>query len=172
VSAARIQTGKFQLKVEQVELRQLVKHAAELAQMNGATPPIQLDGSLAEPVWVSGDPGRLEQVVMNLLNNAIRHANASPRIDLRLKRAGDEAQIDVQDYGPGIPGADLPHLFSNFYQVERGDRPSQGGMGLGLYISMEIIKAHNGKLEVRSLEGQGATFTVRLPLVPKGEKPD
>jgi two-component system CheB/CheR fusion protein len=171
VSATRIQAGKFQLKLEPVELGPLLTNTAELARAAPEHPPVHLDGGLlaTESLWVRGDAVRLEQVMMNLLNNAFRYASGSPQIHLRLRRAGDRAQIEVQDYGSGIPSADLPHLFSSFYQVERVDRSSLGGMGLGLYICKEIIKAHGGEITVESAEGVGATFIIRLPLIRSPE---
>ncbi|MCA1600058.1 MAG: sensor histidine kinase, partial [Chloroflexi bacterium] len=74
------------------------------------------------------------------------------------------AVLEVQDAGQGIATADLPHLFSRFYQVERPDRPSRGGLGLGLYLVQELVEAHQGTVMVASVVGQGTTFTVRLPL--------
>ncbi|WP_438031013.1 CheR family methyltransferase [Sorangium sp. So ce233] len=166
VSATRIQTGKFELKLSEVALVPLVTHVAEGAQTLALTPKIHLDlpSDAAEAMVVNGDPARLEQVLMNLLGNAFRHADGSPRIDLRLRRIDGGAELDVVDYGPGIPTADLPHVFSSFYQVERPKGSSSGGMGLGLFICREIVKAHGGQISVRSSEGKGATFTLRLPL--------
>lgn len=72
--------------------------------------------------------------------------------------------LDVQDYGPGIAAADLPRLFSRFYQVARDDHDTNTGLGLGLFIAQELVTAHGGTIDVVSTEGQGTTFTVRLPL--------
>ncbi|WP_437719816.1 CheR family methyltransferase [Sorangium sp. So ce861] len=166
VSATRIQTGKFELKLSEVELAPLVSHVAESAQTLGPTPEVHLDvPAAAEPLVVNGDAARLEQVLMNLISNAFRHANGSPKIDVRLRHAGSTAELDVEDYGPGIPAADVPHVFSSFYQVDRPKNTSSGGMGLGLFICKEIVKAHGGQIFVRSAEGKGATFTIRLPLM-------
>jgi signal transduction histidine kinase len=101
-----------------------------------------------------------------LLSNAVSYAPDTQRIDVRLRRVRGQAELQVQDYGPGIPPADQEHLFSRFFQVERTDRPSSSGLGLGLYISREIVAAHGGTIDVASGEGQGTTFTVRLPLAP------
>ncbi|WP_437581828.1 CheR family methyltransferase [Sorangium sp. So ce887] len=168
VNATRIQTGKFELKLSEVELVPLVSRAAEVAQTLSPTPKIHVDlpSSAAAPMVVNGDPARLEQVLLNLLGNAFRYADGSPRIDVRLRQAGGAAELDVEDYGPGIPAADVPHVFSSFYQVERSRGSSPGGMGLGLFICREIVKAHGGQIFVRSAEGKGATFTIRLPLIP------
>jgi two-component system CheB/CheR fusion protein len=121
-----------------------------------------------EPLVVSGDATRLSQVVLNLLTNAARHAPDSPRIAVRLRREEGEALLEVQDYGPGIPAAALPHLFERFYQA--AGRTAQDGLGVGLFITRELVRAHGGAIEVRSSEGQGATFTVRLPLRAASEE--
>jgi two-component system CheB/CheR fusion protein len=118
---------------------------------------------------VKGDATRLSQVVLNLLTNAARHAPDSPRIELRLRREEGEATLEVQDYGPGIPAADLPHLFDRFYQAVR--RTAEDGLGVGLFITRELVRAHGGAIEVRSTEGAGATFTVRLPLWAAPDEP-
>ncbi|KYF76313.1 hypothetical protein BE20_07360 [Sorangium cellulosum] len=166
VSTTRIQTGKFDLQLSEVELVPLVTHVAESAQTLAAAPQIHLDlpDGAAAPMVVKGDAARLEQILMNLLVNAFRHASGSPKVDVRLRQADGIAELDVEDYGPGIPAADLSHVFSSFYQVERPKNTSPGGMGLGLFICKEIIKAHGGQISVRSSEGKGATFTIRLPL--------
>jgi two-component system, chemotaxis family, CheB/CheR fusion protein len=119
---------------------------------------------------VNGDAGRLEQVLLNLLTNAIDHAPGGEQIDVRLRRVSDRAEIKVQDYGPGIPEAEVPNLFSRFYQVARSDTPAQGGLGLGLFIVHELVLAHGGTVAVNSVEGQGSTFTVRLPLIEERQK--
>ncbi|WP_437738590.1 CheR family methyltransferase [Sorangium sp. So ce1335] len=166
VSATRIQTGKFELKLADVELVPLVADAVETAQTMSPTPKIHIDLPSSAPgrMVVRGDPARLEQVLMNLLGNAFRYADGSPRIDVRLRHAGGAAEIDVEDQGPGIPAADVPHVFSSFYQVDRPRNASSSGMGLGLFICREIVKAHGGHIFVRSAEGKGSTFTIRLPL--------
>jgi len=118
----------------------------------------------AEPLWLESDAGRLEQVLFNLLTNAFTHAPSATPIDVRLRRVGGEVGVEVQDYGRGIAADQLPHLFARFYQVARPDRPSQGGMGLGLFICQEVVTAHGGRIAVVSTEGEGTTFTVWLPL--------
>jgi two-component system CheB/CheR fusion protein len=117
---------------------------------------------------VRGDAPRLEQVVINLLVNALKHATGTPRVDVRLRR-GDEgaghARIEVEDYGAGIPADELPHLFRSPYSKSR---PSPGGgMGLGLAIAAEIVEAHAGSISVESEVGKGTRVTVRLPLDPE-----
>ena len=114
---------------------------------------------------VNGDADRLQQVLLNLLTNAITYASGSKRIDVRLRRVGNVAELEVQDYGEGIEAEHLPNLFSRFFQVIE-DTPSAGqGLGLGLFISHQIVAAHDGTISVESTVGEGTTFTVRLPLL-------
>jgi two-component system CheB/CheR fusion protein len=97
--------------------------------------------------------------------NALAHAPEATGIEVRLRRVDGEVALQVQDDGRGIAAAALPHLFTCFYQVPRRDRPSQSGLGLGLFMCKELVRAHSGRVGVRSTEGEGTTFTVWLPLV-------
>lgn len=175
LDVTRLQHGKYVLALAPVDLDALVARAVEVARTLAAGQTIALrreneggggegEGAGAGALLVNGDAERLEQVLLNLLTNAITYAPNTERIDLWLRRAGDVAEIEVQDYGHGIAAADLPHLFSRFYQVARPDRPAQRGLGLGLFIAKEIVTAHGGTIAVASVEGEGTTFTVRLPL--------
>ncbi len=162
--AARLQSGALSLDLATLDLVPLIAQVAETAQALPAGHTIRLALGAA-PVWVRGDAGRLEQVLVNLLTNAGAHAPSETPIDVRLRRVGAEAALDVQDYGWGIADDQLSHLFTRFYQVARADRPSQGGLGLGLFICQELIAAHGGRIAVASREGHGTTFTVWLPLL-------
>ncbi len=170
LDVTRLQSGRYSLIREQVRLEELVAQAVETAQMQTSNQTIRLDSANA-PLYVLGDAGRLEQVLLNLLSNAVTHAPNSQRIDVRLRQVDNEAEIQVQDYGKGIPAGDLPHLFSRFYQNRRADKRSKSGLGLGLYIARELIAAHGGRITAASKEGKGATFTIRLPLLPAEEAP-
>jgi signal transduction histidine kinase len=117
------------------------------------------------PLLVYSDAVRLEQVLLNLLTNALAHAPEATGIEVRLRRVDGEVELQVQDDGRGIAAAALPHLFTRFYQVARPDRPSQAGLGLGLFVCKELVTAHGGRIDVRSTEGEGTTFTVWLPLL-------
>ena len=127
---------------------------------------IRLDAA-TDPIRVCGDAGRLEQVLLNLLTNAIHYAPGTDPVDVRLRRTGGEAEIQVQDYGPGIAAEDLPNLFTRFYQVARSHEGTKRGLGLGLYIAQELITAHQGRIDVLSAPGEGTTFTVRLPMASR-----
>jgi signal transduction histidine kinase len=118
---------------------------------------------------VNGDASRLQQVVLNLLTNAITYASSGKRIDVRLRLAGDMAEIQVQDYGPGIKPEHLARLFARLYQVSDGVPDAGHNLGLGLFISRQIVAGHNGTITARSTPGEGTTFTIHLPLLEQGD---
>nr|WP_260180732.1 PAS domain-containing sensor histidine kinase [Mucilaginibacter lappiensis] len=121
-------------------------------------------------ILVKGDPsieadvdeGRIEQVIINLINNAIKYAPESVIIEVSYEKTGQEIKVSVTDQGPGIPLEKLPHLFERYYQVE-SNNGGKTGLGLGLYICAEIIKKHNGEMGVESEPGKGSTFWFTLP---------
>ena len=155
----QLQSGKFRLKLGDVRLDELVKQVVEAAQTLMPTQEIELESD-EEPVLVRGDVVRLQQLLFNLLTNANTHAAESPKIVLGLKRLkSNQIELRVQDFGPGITPEYLNEVFSRFYQVI----PGSGGLGLGLYISEQIVTAHGGTIGVESTEGVGTTFIVQLP---------
>jgi two-component system, chemotaxis family, CheB/CheR fusion protein len=166
----RLQSGKLVLTCQAVDLVALVTQVVEDVHVLAQGRTVHLDAGTG-PLLVYGDAGRLEQVLLNLLTNALAHAPEASRIDVRLRHVDDEVELQVQDYGRGVAAAALPHLFTRFYQVARPDRPSQGGLGLGLFICQELVTAHGGRIDVRSTEGEGTTFTVWLPLLDSGADP-
>lgn len=117
---------------------------------------------------VMGDRDRLKQLMLNLVQNALSHTPAGTRVTLSLYRDSDHARVVVADDGPGIPAADLGHVFDRFYRADKARSRSRGGSGLGLAIVQWIVKAHGGDVAVASEAGRGATFTVRLPLACDG----
>ncbi len=163
VDVRRLQSGKFSLSLDTVHLNPLVEQSVEVAQTltRGQTVHFQ---DANQPVYVRADSGRLEQVMLNLLTNAIAHAPNSPTIDVSLARERNQAVIRIHDSGPGIPKAELPNLFSRFYQARTDEHSPQRGLGLGLYIAHEIMVVHGGAIEVSSTVGKGTTFTLTLPL--------
>jgi two-component system CheB/CheR fusion protein len=163
--ATRLQAGKLELDRQRVDLGRLVERVVDMSQPLTETQAIRLERT--GEVTVSGDADRLQQVILNLIGNAITHAPRSRFINVELRSSGRYAELRVSDEGPGVPKAELPHLFSRFYQVSRKQGGTERGLGLGLYISREIVRAHSGEINVVSVEGKGTTFTVRLPLADK-----
>jgi signal transduction histidine kinase len=118
------------------------------------------------PVW--GDPGRIAQVLENLVTNAVKFTPAGGEIRVRLSRCGEEAEVAVADRGIGIPAAARARIFERFYQVDTSSTRAYGGMGLGLAIVREILAAHGREIRVESEEGKGTTFRFTLPLAGAG----
>jgi signal transduction histidine kinase len=165
--ATRLQAGKLELDRQRVDLGRLVERVVDMSQPLTETQAIRFERTSEAIVW--GDADRLQQVIMNLTGNAITHAPSSRFIDIELRSSGRYAELRVRDEGPGVPKAELAHIFSRFYQVSRNQGGTERGLGLGLYISREIVRAHKGEIKVVSVEGKGTTFTVRLPLAENSE---
>jgi signal transduction histidine kinase len=142
----------------------------ELVRAEAAAKDVELLDSI-EPVRLSGDAARLQQVITNLLNNALQFTDAGGRVALDIRRERHDVVIRVEDSGIGIDPRFLPHVFEEFRQ---GDGPGsgKGGLGLGLAISRHIVELHSGQIEATSAGiGRGATFTVRIPVdSPRGAK--
>jgi len=118
----------------------------------------------ARPVPLTADPIRLRQAVGNLVTNAIRHTPSGGRVTLSARTAGDRLAIDVADTGPGIPAEQQPLVFERFWRAEKSRSRQTGGSGLGLAIVRKLVEAHGGTATVASTPGQGATFTLLLPV--------
>jgi two-component system OmpR family sensor kinase len=112
---------------------------------------------------ILGDPDRLKQLLLNLVDNAIKYTPKGGQVTLGLRRAKGWAVLSVTDTGVGIPAEDLPHIFERFYRVDKARSRAAGGTGLGLSIAQWIVQAHGGRIEAQSEPGKGTTFTVWLP---------
>ena len=118
---------------------------------------------LTAPVRVAGDAGRLDQVLGNLVANALRHTPSGGAVTLAAQEAGGRVEITVRDTGEGISEEDLPYVFDRFWRGDRARERSAGHSGLGLAIARQLARAHGGELAVSSKPGGGATFTLSLP---------
>ncbi len=115
-------------------------------------------------VEVEGDPARLKQVVVNLVDNAIKYTTEGGEVDITVQALNGNAVLEVSDTGIGIPREALPHVFERFYRVDRARSRKMGGAGLGLSIVKSICAAHGGDIHVESSDGKGSRFRVDLPL--------
>ncbi len=167
LDVGRAQQNKLHLNLAPVDLGELVANAIEVLQVDTPSPTIVLDRG-SEPLIVMADSTRLEQIILNLLSNALKYAPNTQRIDVHLQRVdgahGGEAEVQVRDYGSGISAADLPQIFTRYFQSARTGSAAEDGLGLGLFITKELVTAHGGTITAASVVGQGTTFTVRLPL--------
>lgn len=157
--------GQLQLALEEVNLEPLLMDV--LAQMEPVAQPrgivLRWEISRGTPLLVHADPGRLRQVLLNLLANALHYTPAGGRVEIGADAASDAVRIWVFDTGSGIEAADLPHIFDRFYRTDRSRSRVTGGTGLGLAIVRSIVELHGGRIEVSSELGRGSRFTVTLP---------
>ncbi len=116
-----------------------------------------------EMLIIEGDAARLEQVLQNLVQNAIKYSPTGGPITVELSRDCQRVRLAVTDRGIGIPAADLPRVFTRFHRARNAEALHITGFGVGLYVVREIVRLHGGEIEVASQEGQGSTFTVWLP---------
>ena len=116
-----------------------------------------------------GDRARIEQVVINVLTNAVRYTPAGGSVTMELDRTETMAEVRVRDTGIGIPEEDLPHIFDRFYRVDKARSRAMGGTGLGLSIAYEIVKRHSGQIRIESKVGEGTVVHICLPRLPERE---
>ena len=163
LALARNESGQVRLQRSQVDLRRLIDDALGTFRPRAQSLAIALEFLPGEPVQAEVDPERITQVVVNLVDNALRHTPPGGRIAVSVEGRGDEVVLTVADDGVGIPFKDLPHVFERFYVVERSRARESSGTGLGLAIVKQILEAHGGTIEAESDLGSGATFICRLP---------
>ncbi len=166
LDVSRIVAGKLRLARERVDLASVVESALESARAAAAEKGLGLEPATLPGCEVVGDPVRLQQVVSNLLTNAVKFTPAGGRVRVTLERDDGTARIVVADTGRGIAPEFLPHVFDRFRQAERTTVHARGGLGLGLAIVQHLVEMQGGAVQAESPgEGRGATFTVTLPLV-------
>ncbi len=166
LEVARFTSGKVRLDPVRMDLRGVVELSAEsvrpLIEHRRHALTVELP---EEPIWLEADPTRLEQVVVNLLNNAAKYTDEGGRISLSARQDGGEAVVSVRDTGVGIDLEKFPDIFDLFTQADRSLDRSQGGLGIGLALVQRLVAMHRGTVKVRSDgPGRGSEFTVRLPL--------
>ncbi|MGH9767885.1 MAG: PAS domain S-box protein [Blastocatellia bacterium] len=166
MDTARIVRGKLKLEVRPVNLVTVIEKAMDVVRPAAAAKGITLDARLAHNVGqITGDPDRLQQVVWNLLANAVKFTNEGGRVEVTLRRVDPYIQIIVSDTGRGISPEFMPHLFERYHQADASGGRGKGGLGLGLTLVRQLVEMHGGDVTAHSAgEGNGATFTVKLPV--------
>jgi signal transduction histidine kinase len=151
------------LTLEQVDLAAVVAGQVDMLADSYADKGIALTSDL-HPTLVAGDPQRLEQIVANLLSNALRYTDAGGRVTVAVRPAEGNGVLEITDTGIGISAGDLPHVFSRFWRGEKSRSRATGGAGIGLSIVQELVRAHGGRVDVQSAVGEGSVFRVSIPM--------
>jgi two-component system sensor histidine kinase SenX3 len=149
--------------------REAVALHAPLAQTRGI--PVQLSVAAPHQV-VAGNRRQLVSAIGNLLENAIKYSDPDARVELTIGAEGEHVVVEVRDHGMGIPQRDLDRVFERFYRVDKARSRETGGSGLGLSIVRHVMANHGGQVSVSSVEGEGSTFTLRLPAAVPSARPD
>lgn len=164
LNISKIELGRLEFQEEWFNLDEVVKEACEAIQQIATRHTIHIKGSIVQPVW--GDKDRIGQVVTNLLTNAIKYSPQAQEVIVRLQAEPDNALVSVQDFGIGIDSEHLNKIFTRFYRVSDPEEKTFPGLGIGLYLSYEIIKRHHGSVMVASEKGKGSVFSFSLPYKP------
>ena len=162
LDVSRVQTGKLDLQREAFDLDALLHETVETLQAATATHQLLIEGSTGARIL--GDKDRLAQVFINLITNAVKYSPRAHTVIVRLSREQGQVIVSVQDFGIGIAATHQQHIFERFYQVTDREEKTYPGLGIGLYISQEIVERHRGRIWLESSKGAGTTFFVSLPL--------
>jgi len=164
LALSRLDTGEAHSQWVKFDLAELVTTTADQMSLLAEDKNITVACDSASRVMIEGDQARLKQVVVNLLDNAIKYTPNGGRIKLKIAQEDGDAVLDIADDGIGIPAEALPHVFKRFFRVDGSRSRDQGGAGLGLSIVKSICDAHGARVEVSSTPGQGSSFRIRQPL--------
>ncbi len=164
-----IEAGRLELRLEEDDLTELTRRTTRMLASLAAPKSVSVDFQEPSPELppFPFDADRIEQVLNNLLGNAVKFSDSGDTVRVHLRTEGDQAVLEVADSGQGIPEELLPQLFQPFTKAGRRGTAGEASTGLGLVIVRRIVEGHGGSIQVRSQEGEGSTFTVRLPLATR-----
>jgi len=163
---ARSDSGRRTLSFRSIDLSLLLSDLCDEMDVLCQEKGLKLKYNPGNTVIIAGDEPLLRNLFLNLLINAIRYTPAGGRIRVNLSTENGMAEIEFQDTGIGIPPEDVPYIFERFYRVDKARSRESGGSGLGLSVADQIVKAHKGKIHVKSEMDKGSTFVVKLPVIP------
>ncbi len=161
LNVTRIELGRLDFQEGPFDLNEVVKETVEQIQPTTRKHRIHVEGQVNQPAW--GDKDRIGQVLTNLLTNAIKYSPQADTIIVQVTSTQDAVRVSVQDFGIGIEKEHIQSIFERFYRISDSDEKTFPGLGIGLYISREIIKRHDGTLSVESEKGHGSVFSFTLP---------
>jgi len=160
----KVDSRSSELNKEKLSLAEVVKDAQHRLQPMMAKREQEMQLQLQDSCDMLADKSMMQQIVYNLMDNAVKYTPKQGKITVTLQRVGKEAVLTVADNGPGIPRESQPHIFERFYRVDKARGRESGGTGLGLSIVQQYVNLHDGKIRVQSEEDRGAAFIVELPL--------
>ncbi len=171
-TVTRLQAGREELDVDLMDMSGVVRHIVESAQPMAAEHGVTVSATGVDTGYIiHGDTARLERVIENLVSNAIKYSPRGAEATVTVRRSRDRVIVDVTDTGYGIPTEDAPHVFEKFYRAKTDQTKGVQGTGLGLAIVKLIVEAHQGEVSLTTIEGEGSTFSISLPIsgppVPK-----
>ena len=164
LTLVQMDSQNVKLTRENLSIAALIKENAHRLQPIADQKGQQIALTLSDPCDIYADRSKLNQVIYNLMENAVKYTQSGGLIRVSLVRQGRDAIFTVADNGPGIPKENLPHVFDRFYRVDKARSREKGGTGLGLSIVHQLVLLHGGAIRVESEEGKGASFIVELPL--------
>ncbi len=172
LSISKLESGNDEVATERIRLDKKACDVCEMLSIHAQEKEVTLNYKLgSEPVYIIGNPDRVEQLLINLTENAIKYNKPGGSVTVQVFKSAQEANVTISDTGIGIAEENLPRLFERFYRVDKGRSRQMGGTGLGLAIVKHIVRSMGGEIEVHSKLGEGTEFLITLPLAPK-ENPE
>ena len=170
LSISKLESGNDEVSIERLRLDKMAYDVADMLSIHAGEKEVTINCHLnKEPVNIMGNSDRVEQMLINLIENAIKYNKPGGSVTVQVFSNGVEANVAISDTGIGIAEENLPRLFERFYRVDKGRSRQMGGTGLGLAIVKHIVRSMNGEIEVHSKLGEGTEFLITLPLAPKGD---
>ena len=168
LSISKLESGQDEVAIERIRLDKMAYDVSDMLMIHASEKQVTINVHLNEkPTYIMGNPDRVEQMLINLIENAIKYNKPGGSVTVQVFSNEQEANVTISDTGIGIAEEHLPRMFERFYRVDKGRSRQMGGTGLGLAIVKHIVRSMNGEIEVHSKLGEGTEFLITLPLAPK-----
>ena len=164
LTISHLDAGEARMEMTQVDLGKLATETSEQMKLLAEEKSLAMTCAVSPGIYVEGDRSRLKQVMVNLIDNAIKYTPEGGQVNIKVRGQQNNAELEIADTGSGIPPEALPHIFERFYRADKARSRELGGTGLGLAIVKAICTAHQGEIKATSTEGQGSRFLIALPL--------
>ena len=172
LSISKLESGDTEVAIERIRLDKMAYDVCDMLEIHAGEKKVSIHYHMNEkPTFIMGNPDRVEQMMINLVENAIKYNKEGGSVTVQVFSNDKEANVTISDTGIGIAEEHLPRMFERFYRVDKGRSRQMGGTGLGLAIVKHIVRSMNGEIEVHSKLGEGTEFLITLPLAPK-ESPE